>query len=44
MAFPAFLDTCVLFGQTLNDVLLRIADEDAFSPMWSAEVLGEIEP
>lgn len=42
MAFPAFLDTCVLFSPTLTDTLLRIAEKDAFSPHWSAGVLDEL--
>jgi predicted nucleic acid-binding protein len=42
MAFPAFLDTCVLFSPTLTDTLLRIAEEDAFRPHWSGEVLAEL--
>ena len=43
MAFPAFLDTCVLFSATLTDTLLRIAEEDAFRPLWSAGVLTELQ-
>lgn len=43
MAFPAFLDTCVLFSPTLTDTLLRIADEGAFRPHWSSEVLEELQ-
>jgi predicted nucleic acid-binding protein len=42
MAFPAFLDTCVLYSSTLTDTLLRIAEEDAFRPLWSAGVLDEL--
>jgi len=42
VAFPAFLDTCVLFSPTLTDTLLRIAEEDAFRPHWSAGVLDEL--
>lgn len=42
MAFPAFLDTCVLFSSTLTDTLLRIAEGDAFRPQWSAGVLAEL--
>lgn len=41
MASPAFLDTCVLYGATLADNFLRIAEEDAFSPLWSRDVLDE---
>ncbi|MDQ1247780.1 MAG: hypothetical protein QG597_2151 [Actinomycetota bacterium] len=43
MAFPAFLDTCVLFSPTLTDTLLRIAEEGAFRPHWSSEVLEELQ-
>lgn len=43
MAFPAFLDTCVLFSSTLTDTVLRIAEEDAFGPQWSAGVLTELQ-
>lgn len=42
MAFPAFLDTCVLYGATLTDTLLRIAEQDAFRPQWSNDVLDEL--
>lgn len=40
--FPAFLDTCVLYSATLRDTLLRIAEERAFRPQWSADVLAEL--
>lgn len=42
MAFPAFLDTCVLYGATLTDTILRIAEQDAFRPQWSSDVLEEL--
>ena len=42
MSFPAFLDTCALFGATLNDTLLRIPEERAFRPHWSQDVLDEL--
>lgn len=42
MPFPAFLDTCALYGATLTDTLLRIAEQDAFRPMWSPDVLEEL--
>ena len=32
MAFPAFLDTNVLYGATLCDTMLRIAEQGAFRP------------
>lgn len=42
MGFPAFLDTCVLFSPTLTDTLLRIAEADAYAPLWSPGVLAEL--
>ncbi len=37
----AVLDACVLYPATLRDFLLRLADEDAFIPKWSDEIVGE---
>ncbi|AOX64931.1 putative toxin-antitoxin system toxin component, PIN family [Curtobacterium sp. BH-2-1-1] len=42
MAFPVFFDACAIYGITLSDVLLRLADEGAFRPLWSEEVLDEV--
>jgi len=42
MAFPVFLDACTIYGFTLSDLLLRLADEGAFRPLWSDEVLTEV--
>lgn len=33
--FPAFLDTCTLFGAYLCDTLLRLAEAGTFCPQWS---------
>jgi predicted nucleic acid-binding protein len=41
--FPAFLDTCTLYGAYLCDTLLRPAEARAFRPLWSAGVLDELE-
>lgn len=41
--FPAFLDTCALYSSTMRNTLLRIAEGEAFRPLWSADVLAELE-
>jgi len=42
MSFPAFFDACTISGITLADLLLRLAAEGAFRPLWSEEVLEEV--
>ncbi|HAM43528.1 MAG TPA: PIN domain-containing protein [Propionibacteriaceae bacterium] len=42
MAFPAFLDTNVLYGAVLADTLLRVAEAGAYRPHWSTDVLAEL--
>jgi len=41
--FPAFLDTCTLYGAYLCDSLLRLAEAGAYRPLWSANVMDELE-
>jgi hypothetical protein len=41
--FRVFLDACVLFPQTLRDVLLTAAESGLYHPLWSADVLEEVE-
>ncbi|PRY54010.1 putative nucleic acid-binding protein [Knoellia remsis] len=43
MAFPVFFDTCALFGGTLNDTFLRLAEVGAYRILWSEDVLVELE-
>ncbi|MET0418573.1 MAG: PIN domain-containing protein [Actinoplanes sp.] len=42
VAFPAFLDTCVLYPAYLCDTLLRLAESSAYRPLWSADVFAEL--
>lgn len=37
------LDACVLVPYQLADLLLRIADAELFEPLWSEEILSEVE-
>lgn len=40
-AFPVVLDACVLAPYPLADILLRLADEQTYRPLWSADILAE---
>ena len=37
--FPAFLDTCALYGAYLCDTLLCLAEAGTYRPLWSVDVL-----
>ena len=42
MAFPAFLDACVLYPFYLCDTLLRLAEGGGYRPLWSGAVIDEV--
>lgn len=41
--FPVFLDTCVLLKPYLCDTLLSIAECGIYQPLWSEDVLDELD-
>lgn len=43
MAFPVVLDACVLIPMPIVDLLLRLADSKQFRPLWSMDILDEVE-
>ncbi|MBY0440948.1 MAG: PIN domain-containing protein [Mycobacteriaceae bacterium] len=40
-AFPVVLDACVLAPYPIADILLRLADEHTYRPLWSVDILAE---
>lgn len=43
MSFPVVLDACVLIPMPIADLLLRLATAKQFRPLWSDEILNEVE-
>lgn len=43
MGFRAVLDACVMLPQTLNNLLLTLADAEVFTPVWTPDLLDEVE-
>ncbi|WP_084789308.1 PIN domain-containing protein [Saccharomonospora iraqiensis] len=43
VSFPAYLDSCCLVPINLTDVLLRLAEAHTYRPLWSDQVLDEVE-
>jgi len=42
VAFPVFFDTCAIYDAGLADLLLTMAENGLFRPLWSDNVLAEL--
>ena len=42
MPFAVVLDTCVLYPAHLRDTLLRLAEQDLYQVLWSADIIEEL--
>ncbi|QBJ96032.1 PIN domain-containing protein [Rhodococcus sp. ABRD24] len=42
-AFRVVFDACVLLPQNLNNLLLTLADAELFQPVWTSDLLDEVE-
>jgi len=43
MPFRVVLDACVLAPHLLCDVLLHLAEDDEYVPLWSGDILDEVD-
>ncbi|MEU3472781.1 PIN domain-containing protein [Rhodococcus sp. NPDC006774] len=43
MSFRVVLDACVLLPYQLCDLFLRLAESDMYEPLWSDDILNEVE-
>ncbi|WP_144662833.1 PIN domain-containing protein [Paenarthrobacter nicotinovorans] len=43
MAFRVLIDACVLLPYQLCDLLLRLGETDIYQPVWSDQILEEVE-
>ena len=43
MAFSVAPDTCVLYPAHRRDTLLRLAESSLYRPLWSSEILAELD-
>lgn len=42
MTFPVFFDTCTLYGEMVNDVIMSLAEARFFQPLWSKDITDEL--